>query len=95
MIRQVEIQVKSGEVTALLLFDLLDMKLGKYHATFRMIRVWEREEPFGPKVLFSNLFRRHLGQFFPGHPLWQFGPDTFLDGPYSPRHHNMLGRPIA
>ena len=95
MVRQVEIQIKTGKITPFLSLDLIDMEFGKDHTPFLVVRVRQREEPYGPKVLFSDLFRVHLGKLFPGHPIGQLDPYAFLYMLSSPGDHHPLCRTVA
>ena len=59
MIGQVKIKVKTRQVAAFLLLQLVDLEFRKKHPSFGMVGVGQREEAFRENVLLQNLLRRH------------------------------------
>ncbi len=71
---QVEIEVEAFQA-----LELLDLVLGKEHASGRMVRVGQRQVTLGKQTLFLDFFRRKLGQLLKGHALGKFGGRSHRD----------------
>jgi len=95
MIRQIVVQIKSGKVATLLLFDFLDMEFGKDHSAFWMVRMRQRIEPQWPQIFSFYIHWGHFCELFPGDTLWEFHSHPFLDRFCPSGHHLSLSRSIA
>ena len=93
-VRQIELHVEPGQVSAFLLFGLVNGEFGKDHAPFLLLGMRQRQEADGKQPLLSDFLRGQGGQFFPGHARGQFGPDACLDG-FAPSHSDPWGRVVA
>ena len=75
----VEIEVEAGEVTARLFLDPVDLKHGKHHPAFGMVRVRQRHEARGEQSLVADVVRRHRRQRVPRHAGGQLHPHAVLN----------------
>jgi hypothetical protein len=58
VVGEVKLEVKASEIAPFLLLNFLDVERGEDHATFGMVRMGERQESFGEKILIPNLMSR-------------------------------------
>ena len=78
VVGEIEIQIESRQVPPFLLLDFVDMELRENHPAFRVIRVRKRHKAGGKCALCKNIFRGHLGEFFPRHTVAEFDSNATL-----------------
>ena len=94
VIGQVEIEVEPSQIALLLPLEFVDDKPGKQHAALGMIRVWQRHETRGEKILRPDLLGRQRRQPIPREAGLEPGAGALLHG-LPPRHGDAVGRPVG
>src|SRR6476660_6240183 len=91
---KIELQVEAGEITALLLLDLLDVKLGEYHPAFGVVGMRKRKESRRKRVRLPDLVGTHGLKCFPGHSVRKCDTYPCLDR-FPAGHRDRVGRTVG
>src|SRR6185369_17327192 len=91
---QIELQIESREITALLLLDLLDVKLREHHPAFRVVGMRKRKESSRKRIRLSDLVGTHRLKCFPGHSVGKCDTYPFLDR-FPAGHRDRVGRTVG
>src|SRR6202166_503374 len=90
----IKIQIKTGEIARVQLFDFLDFEMRKYHSAFGLVGVGQRIETLGEQTLVADFLWAQGCELLPSHSPRQLDPDTFLQW-FVALHHHSAHRPIA
>jgi hypothetical protein len=94
VVGHVEVEIETGEVAPGLLFDLVDVELGKEHPPFGVIGVRQRQKALGEEPFVADLCRAHGRQLLPVNPGGELDPYPLLNR-LAARHGHSRGRLVG